>query len=97
MTEPLTIDEILALLNDMEARALADADLGAWDDESSKYWEGWAAGLATLRQHIRTGVKATCFPVGSCDCHPFTTAREEFVTLTPEQVERSAVPEAGRG
>jgi hypothetical protein len=67
----LTLDEALAMLEAMEAQARRDADEESPDRDDS-YWDGWADGLATLRQHIATGVKVTCFPVGSCSCHPFT-------------------------
>jgi len=40
------------------------------DENSPAFWEGWEGGLLTLKQHIMTGVKATCFPTGSCTCHP---------------------------
>ena len=34
------------------------------------YYEGWSDGLLTFAEHLRDGVKASCFPVGSCSCHP---------------------------
>ena len=48
----------------------------AEDDEYNEaYWEGFADALWTLGQHIRGDVKTTCFPVGSCECHPFVIQR----------------------
>jgi hypothetical protein len=66
---PLTTDETLAMIERMAELADATAQDEPWDE---KYWDGWAEGLRTLAQHIRTGVKVTCFPVGSCQCHPWT-------------------------
>jgi hypothetical protein len=64
----LTLDEALAMLEAMAANAERMQEDP--DDNSPAFWEGWEGGLLTLKQHIETGVKTTCFPIGSCACHP---------------------------
>ena len=68
----LTLDEALAMLDSMAAQADRDSDEADKEPDAimGHFWCGWAEGLRTLRQHIETGVKATCFPMGSCTCHP---------------------------
>ena len=68
----LTTGETLAMIRLMAERATETAR-----DEpvNESFWEGWAGGLKTLAKHIQTGVKATCFPVGSCPCHPLPPSR----------------------
>jgi hypothetical protein len=70
-TSPLNLEETLAMAEVMAA--LADKDAGV--DEDAGYWDGWADGLRQLLSHQRSGVKATCFPIGSCACHPFRIGR----------------------
>lgn len=65
----LTIDEALAMIEAMKA----DAEVQEMREESPEEiarWDGWWGALDTLRQHIQTGVKASCFPIGTCSCHP---------------------------
>ena len=56
----------------MTAQAERDAIRAREDgnDRYATYKEGWADGLFTFTEHIASGVKASCFPVGSCTCHP---------------------------
>lgn len=70
----LTADDTIDMIGLMIERANEDEDVAeaAGDEKERAFWEGWASGLETLRQHIRTDVKTSCFPVGSCDCHPFS-------------------------
>jgi len=63
----LSAEDTLAMAEKMAE--LAEKDAYAEDVEG--FWSGWAAGLRTLAQHICTDVKTTCFPIGSCQCHPF--------------------------
>jgi hypothetical protein len=68
MVSRLTLDEALAILGHMTVGAVQmQVDP---DENSSGYWDGWEDGLLTLREHIETGVRVTCFPIGSCECHP---------------------------
>ena len=80
------MDEALEMLGSMASEADRDAeeedqradecwragnDEGAHAcQERAQFWDGWAEGLRTLENHIRTGVKVTCFPLGNCSCHP---------------------------
>jgi hypothetical protein len=64
--EPLTLEETLAMAEKMADLAAKDASL----EEVEGFWCGWEGALRTLLQHQRTGVKVTCFPMGSCSCHP---------------------------
>jgi hypothetical protein len=34
------------------------------------YAEGWQDALLTFREYLAGGVRASCFPIGSCPCHP---------------------------
>jgi len=63
----LGAEDTLAMIEAMTS----DADAAAAAGEDERYHEGWADALWTLGQHIRGGVKVTCFPPGSCQCHPF--------------------------
>ena len=78
MAERLTIDETVALINSMAVIAGQDSSRLEKDEdyEASAYWEGWADGLLLLKNHIDQGVKVTCFPIGSCQCHPLKLSRQ---------------------
>ena len=77
--EMLDMAETLKMLDRMHELAREDEEAAeAQDDEKqAEYWEGFGDALFTLRQHIRTGVKVSCFPVGNCECHPFKINRPE--------------------
>jgi len=60
-----------------EADKESDMEDSAGNSGLASFWEGWAGGLQTLRHHIGTGVKVTCFPLGNCACHPFTTEEKK--------------------
>ena len=56
----------------MTAQAERDA-IRAREDGNNRqgtYFEGWSDGLLTFAEHLRDGVQATCYPIGSCSCHP---------------------------
>lgn len=78
---PLTASETLAMIGRMAALADETAEDEPWDEA---YWEGWAESLRTLAQHIRTGVKVTCFPAGSCACHPWP-GKDYVMTAKPRR------------
>lgn len=73
-----SLEEVIELAGSMASSAARDGqeaeDRG--DHLEAAFWEGWEGGLETLLTHIRTGVKLSCFPVGSCSCHPFVIARK---------------------
>lgn len=73
----LSVDETLEMIESMVRDANKDCDHAeaSGDVKETAFWEGWAGGLETLRQHMKTDVKVSCFPVGSCTCHPFTIER----------------------
>jgi hypothetical protein len=85
MADRLTVDETLAMINDMAGGAERDSGTADVEDNTRRadYWEGWADGLRTLASHINGGVKVTCFPLtaGSCTCHPLTIR-----PATPEEI-----------
>lgn len=78
MTDRLTVDETVAMINSMAMLAGQDSDRLEKDEdyEASAYWEGWADGLLLLKKHIESGIKVSCFPLGSCQCHPLKLARQ---------------------
>jgi hypothetical protein len=78
-----TIEDIVALAMSMQTEAEDDAEqfYAEGGEEvnvttgnlESRYWDGWAEGLDTLLNHIKSHVKVSCFPIGSCTCHPLAT------------------------
>jgi hypothetical protein len=68
----LSIEDALAMLDKMHDLARED-EAHAEDNEHGweHYWEGYGDALWTLKRHIETDVKVTCFPIGTCACHPF--------------------------
>lgn len=72
MREPLSTDEIIEMIDAMVNQAQQDAEAAEviFDDDTEDYWTAYARGLLTLKIHIATGVKASCYPLGSCTCHP---------------------------
>lgn len=65
----LTADEALDLIETMAGKAEEDMEKVSDFDMAAAYWEGWWQGLRTLAAYIKTDVKATCLPIGSCECH----------------------------
>lgn len=59
---------LAAMVRQAEHDAILARELGS--DRKGLYMEGWADGLLTLREYLLGGVKASCFPLGSCSCHP---------------------------
>jgi hypothetical protein len=56
----------------MGAQAERDAVRAREDgkDRLGSYYEGWSDGLLTFAEYVRDAVKPSCFPPGSCSCHP---------------------------
>lgn len=75
-----TLADALALMQSMEADAERDCAMMEHQghEKMTTWWEAWSAALWTLRHHIETGVKVTCFPIGNCRCHPLKTGREKI-------------------
>jgi hypothetical protein len=53
---------------------LADHDSVRYADDNdtvmAAYWQGWEDGLVSFLARAAAGVKVSCYPAGTCDCHP---------------------------